>query len=124
MTTPDMTVKYMFGCRVMSTWEPGATVDWIGTHEGREVTYVTGKCVTYRPNEELVYTVIDPAAAYPLTPENHLVVTVKMTETGNKTHVQVTQGDYTTVADGEKRYGHGNGWEGVLTAIKELVEVG
>lgn len=122
LTNPDMTQQYMFGCRTVSDWAPGSRLDWVGTHEGKEVTYVTGNIVTFEPYSKFVYTVIDPAAKYPLTPENHLVVDCTLTETNGKTHIHVSQGDYTKVAEGEKRYGHGNGWEDVLKGIKELLE--
>jgi len=122
LTNPEITQQYMFGCRTVSDWKPGSTLDWVGTHEGKQVTYVTGKIVTFEPYSKFVYTVIDPAAKYPLTPENHLTVDITLTEDGDNTHIHVSQGDYTKVAEGEKRYGHGNGWEGVLNNIKELLE--
>ncbi len=122
LTNPDMTEQYMFGCRVVTDWQPGSRVDWVGKHEGKDVTYVTGECVVFEPNSRLVYTVIDPAATYPKTPENHLVVTVDIQEDNGVSTIHVSQGDYSTVADGEKRYGHGNGWTGVLDAIKKMVE--
>ncbi|MBX2906705.1 MAG: SRPBCC domain-containing protein [Taibaiella sp.] len=122
LTNPDITQQYMFGCRSVSDWKPGSRLDWVGTHEGKDVTYVTGKIVTFQPYERFVYTVIDPMAKYELTPENHLTVDCTLKQLGNSTHVLVTQGDYTKVAEGEKRYGHGNGWVGVLNAIKDLLE--
>ena len=122
LTNPDMTQQYMFGCRTVSDWHEGSKLDWAGTHEGKEVTYVTGTIVTLQPHEKFVYTVIDPEARYPLTPENHLTVDITLTEVEGGTHVHVSQGDYTKVAEGEKRYGHGNGWEGVLKGIKDLLE--
>lgn len=122
LTDPHMTMQYMFGCRPVSDWKPGSKLDWVGTHEGKEVTYVTGNIVTFEPDSKFVYTVIDPAAKYPLTPENHLTVDITLTETDGRTQIHVSQGDYTKIAEGEKRYSHGYGWEGVLNAIKELVE--
>lgn len=123
LTNPDQTGKYMFGCRVVTDWKPGSRVDWVGMQDGKQVTFVTGEVVTYKPFGELAYTVIDPAASYPLTPENHLIVKCTLSDEGDSTNVHVTQGDYTKVAEGEKRYGHGNGWAGVLSAIKNLLEV-
>lgn len=122
LTNPDMTQQYMFGCRVNSDWKPGSKADWVGMADGKEVTYVTGEVVVFEPHTKLVYTVIDPAANYPLSPENHLTVTCELSGDGNETHIKASQGDYTKVADGANRYGHGNGWVGVLNAIKELVE--
>lgn len=122
LTNPELTQQYMFGCRTVSDWNPGSTLDWVGTHEGKDVTYVTGKIVTFEPYDKFVYTVIDPAAKYPLTPENHLTVDITLTADAGITRIHVSQGDYTKVAEGEKRYGHGNGWQGVLNGIKELLE--
>ncbi len=123
LVNPDMTPKYMFGCRVVTDWQPGSRVDWVGTHEGKDVTFVTGECIVFEPNSKLVYSVIDPFASYPKTPENHLIVTMTLTEENGQTHLSASQGDYTTVADGEKRYGHGpDVWSTLLKAIKELLE--
>jgi len=123
LTNPDMTEQYMFGCRVISDWKIGSDVDWVSKADGKEVTYVTGKLITFEPFSRFVYSVIDPFATYPKTPENHLIVTLILTEKEGATHVSASQGEYTTVADGEKRYGHGpDGWSKVLTAIKGLLE--
>ncbi len=123
LINPDMTMQYMFGCRVVSDWNPGSRVDWVGIADGKEVTYVTGELIAYEPYRTLIYSVIDPFAAYPKTPENHLVVTCNLAEENGVTTISVSQGDYTTVAEGEKRYGHGpDGWNQLLGAIKGLLE--
>lgn len=125
LTNPDMTAQYMFGCRVMTDWKPGSRVDWVGVHEGKEMTFVTGEALVYEPYATLSYSVIDPFAAYPKTPENHLTVTHTLTEKeGGIVTLTASQGDYTKVAEGEKRYGHGadEGWLQLLTSIKTLVE--
>lgn len=41
LVNPDLTERYMFGCRVISEWLPGALVDWVGTVEGKPITFVT-----------------------------------------------------------------------------------
>ncbi len=122
LVDPEKTAKYMFGCRPVTDWLPGSTLDWVGIADGKNVTYVTGKVVRFEPDEALVYTVIDPNATYPLTPENHLTVTCMLDEVNGATVLTVTQGDYTKVADGEKRYGHGNGWHQLGAAIKAMSE--
>lgn len=123
LINPDMTEQYMFGCRVVCDWQPGSTVDWVGIADGKEVTYVTGALITLEPFSRFIYSVIDPNATYPKTPENHLVVSMVLTENDGGTHLSVSQGDYTTVADGENRYGHGTeGWSQLLVAIKGLLE--
>jgi uncharacterized protein YndB with AHSA1/START domain len=123
LVNPDMTARYMFGCRVASDWKTGSRVDWIGIADGKDVTYVTGELIAFEPHNRLIYSVIDPFATYPQTAENHLVVTCELSEEDGVTTLSVSQGDYTKVAEGEKRYGHGpDGWHQLLGTIKGLIE--
>ncbi len=124
LTNPEITKKYMFGCRVVTNWNPGSSIDWVGSVDGKEVVFVRGKVILCEPFSALTYSVIDPLATYEHTPENHLVVTCTLKETENGvTEVSVTQGDYSKVADGANRYAHGgDGWGELLKVIKQLVE--
>jgi uncharacterized protein YndB with AHSA1/START domain len=123
LINPDVTAQYMFGCRVTSDWMPGSRVDWVGEVDGKSVTFVTGRLITLDAPSTFVYSVIDPLAAYPQTPENHLIVSCHITEANGVTELAISQGDYSTVAEGEKRYGNGAvGWDQLLVAIKNLLE--
>jgi hypothetical protein len=59
-------------------------------------------------------------------PENYLTVTYDLMDEGGKTRLAVTQGDYDTVAEGERRfeeaYNGGEGWNPILAKIREQVE--
>lgn len=113
----------MFGCRVMSDWTPGATVDWVGTADGKNVTFVTGYLIEIVRGELLVYSVVDPNAPYADNRSDHLVVSCALSETPNGVAVFISQGDYTKVTDGVKRYGHGvAGWDQLLQTLKKVVE--
>ena len=74
----------------------------------------------------LEYTVIDPNSDIEDIPENYLNVTYTLTPEGDQTRLDVTQGDYDNVADGETRYEHsynnGEGWMPILKQIKTLAE--
>lgn len=123
LVNPEMTARYMFGCWAVSGWKPGDRLDWVGQMEGKDMTFVTGQVVECLPNQKLVYTVIDPFATYPQTPENHLTVSCTLTEVDGGTQLAVSQGDYSKVAEGERRYGDGAaGWSQLLNTIKELIE--
>jgi hypothetical protein len=54
------------------------------------------------------------------------IVTYELTTENGKTVLIVTQGDYKTVAEGERRYkeayNNGEGWNPILTEIKKLIE--
>ena len=62
----------------------------------------------------------------PDIPENYLTVTYKLNKRKDKTLLTVTQGDYSLVAEGERRHkeslGDGTGWNPLLVQIKALVE--
>ncbi len=127
LTNPEQTKKYMFGCQTVSDWKPGSPLLWKGNWEGKEMVFVKGNIVSIEPGKYLAYTTIDPNnPAIPDIPENYLTVTYSLSENNGITELTVTQGDYSTVADGEKRYletyNNGEGWNPILVQIKQLVE--
>jgi uncharacterized protein YndB with AHSA1/START domain len=126
LVQPEKTKQYMFGCETVSDWKKGSQLFWKGQYEGKEVIYVEGRIVDIRPGKHLSYTVIDPNATFPHIPENYLTVTYDLEEKNGQTTFKVSQGDYSKVADGEKRYqesyNNGEGWNPILVQIKELVE--
>jgi hypothetical protein len=87
---------------------------------------VIGKIVDIQPKHKLVYTTFDPNSSIENIPENYLTVTYALTEKNNITTLVVTQGDYSKVADGERRYkesyNQGEGWNPILLEIKKLSE--
>ena len=126
LTNPEQTKKYMFGCEALSDWKPGSPLIWKGTFNGVEMIAVKGNIISIDPGRSLVYTVIDPNnPAIPDLPENYLTITCNFTEKDGHTILEVSQGDYSTVADGENRYKHtveGGGWDPILVQIKALCE--
>jgi uncharacterized protein YndB with AHSA1/START domain len=125
LTNPEQTKKYMFGCEAISDWKVGSPLLWKGSYEGKEMVFVKGNIVNIEPGKFLAYTTIDPNSAMEDIPENYLTVTYFLTEEGDKTSLTVTQGDYSKVAEGEKRYKEtvdGGGWQPILDQIKKLVE--
>jgi hypothetical protein len=74
----------------------------------------------------LAYTTFDPNSTLEDIPENYVTVTYTLTPKGNQTLLEVTQGDFAHVADGERRYtetyNNGEGWTPILVQIKKLVE--
>lgn len=128
LINPVQTEKYMFGCRAVSDWKPGSSLQWKGLYEGNEVVFVKGHIVNIEPEKFLAYTTIDPNSTIADIAENYLTVTYNLTDEIGKTLLTVTQGDYALVADGAKRYNdaynNGDGWNPILIQIKALVENG
>lgn len=126
LVNPEQTKKYMFGCEAISDWKKGSSLIWKGQYEGKEMIFVKGTIVNIQPEKQLAYTVIDPNGTLPDVPENYLTVTYDLQSTGNQTTFTVTQGDYSKVGDGEKRYqesyNNGEGWNPILVQIKQLAE--
>ena len=125
LVNPAQTKKYMFGCETVSDWKPGSELLWKGNYEGEDMVFVKGEIVEIEPEKFLSYTTIDPNSDIADVPENYLTVTYELKEENGQTILTTTQGDYSTVGDGEKRYKEtvdGGGWGPILVEIKKLVE--
>ena len=126
LTNPEETKKYMFGCETVSEWKAGSELLWKGSYEGKEMVFVSGNIKEIEPPKLLKYTVIDPNASYPKTPENHLNVTYELTPAEGKTILTVTQDGFENAAEGDKRYNDsynkGEGWNPLLIQIKRIAE--
>jgi uncharacterized protein YndB with AHSA1/START domain len=126
LTNPEKTKLYMFGCEALSDWKPGSELLWRGSYEGKEMVFVKGFILDIIPGSLLIYSVIDPNATYPHTPENHLRVTYQLKETDGMVFLTVSQDGFETAAEGEKRYedvyNNGDGWNPILVEIKKLAE--
>lgn len=125
LVNPEQTKKYMFGCETVSDWKPGSELLWRGNYEGQEMVFVKGNIVEIVPEKLLSYTTIDPNSGIEDIPENYLTVTYDLKEENGQIMLTATQGDYSTVGDGEKRFRDtldGGGWQPILDEIKKLVE--
>ena len=126
LVNPEKTKVYMFGCETVSDWKVGSPLLWKGNYEGQDMVFVKGDILAIEPEKLLTYTTIDPNSSIDDVSENYLQVTYRLTRENDKTVLTVTQGDYNTVANGEKRYAeaynHGEGWNPILVEIKKLVE--
>ena len=126
LTNPAQTKKYMFGCEALSDWKVGSPLLWKGNFNGVELVAVKGSILKIQPGKYLAYTTIDPNnPSMPDLPENYLTVTYDLSEEGGQTLLTATQGDYSTVADGDSRYKHtvdGGGWDPILVEIKKILE--
>lgn len=126
LVNPEQTKKYMFGCAAVSSWEPGSSLLWKGVFNGQELVAVKGHVVQIEPERFLEYTTFDPNSTLEDIPENYLTVTYELRPENDSTVLTVSQGDFSTVAEGERRYSevynNGEGWMPILVAIQQLVE--
>lgn len=126
LVNPVQTKKYMFGCETVSDWKPGSSLEWKGEYEGKEMVFVKGHIIEIKPEKFLSYTTIDPHSNIDDVSENYLTVTYDLKPENGHTVLTVTQGDYSKVAEGERRYqeawNNGEGWNPILVQIKQLAE--
>jgi len=127
LVNPEETKKYMFGCETVSDWQVGSPLIWEMEYEGKPFIPVKGHIVQIEPNVLLEYTVIDPnSAIIPDIPENYLNVTYELEESDGQTTLTASQGDFSKVAEGQRRYketyNNGEGWNTILVLIKKQVE--
>jgi len=126
LINPEKTKLYMFGCETVSDWKVGSALLWKGNYEGQDIIFVKGNIVEIEPEKLLIYTTIDPNSTIDDVSENYLHVTYSLLSENEKTILTVTQGDYNTVSEGERRYqeayNNGEGWNPILSEIKKLIE--
>lgn len=126
LVNPEQTKKYMFGCETVSDWKKGSQLEWKGQQDGKDIVYVKGAILEINPDKLLTYETIDTLSPIDETSEQYLRVTYELIPHGNSTTLNVAQGDYSKVNEGDRRYkeasNNGEGWNPILVEIKKLVE--
>jgi uncharacterized protein YndB with AHSA1/START domain len=122
LTDSEYIRQYMFGCNAETDWKPGSPLLWRGAADG--VVYVKGSVVRFEPPYTLEYTIFDPNSKIADVPENYLTMKCELKERdGSGSTLVITQGDFSTVEDGEERYRHSlDGDDSVLQGIRRLAE--
>jgi hypothetical protein len=85
---------------------------------------VKGHVVSVEPPYRLAYTVFDPNSAIADTPSNYLTVSYLLSKRGDHgSLLEITQGDFASVENGQKRYEDSNdGDNSMLVTIRKLAE--
>lgn len=123
LTNPELTKQYMFGCEAISDWKAGSPLLWKGHVKGEDKIFVKGEIVSIEPGKKLQYTTFGPDSGLKDEPSNYLTVTLELTPKGAETELTVTQGDFSTVENGEERYKHTlSNWDYTLEGLRKVVE--
>lgn len=122
LTDNALIPQYMFGCVAETDWKPGSPLLWKGGADGK--IYVKGHVVAADAPRRLEYTCTDPNnPAIPDIPENYLTMIYEIRKQGEGLLFEIIQGDYSKVAEGQKRYEDTlKGDDYILIKIKELAE--
>lgn len=89
LTDPDFTRQYMFNCDVITDWQEGSTVLWIGTYAGYEA-FQKGLVMKCIPCKELKYSLFDPYYECEDELGNYVHVCYKLEEVDDKTKLVAT----------------------------------
>jgi uncharacterized protein YndB with AHSA1/START domain len=123
LTDPHLTKHFMFGSEVISDFKVGSEIKYIGHEDGEEIVYVKGEVLEVDPEKLLKYTVFSPGSGYEDSPENYLELTYKLTEEKDITTLEVLQGDFEKVEDGEARYEKTQHmWDEALDQLEEFLD--
>jgi uncharacterized protein YndB with AHSA1/START domain len=123
LTKPDMIKKYMQGIEIVSDWKVGSTILWIETLKEGEMIQGKGSIEKIEVRKLLQFTTLDMNAQYSDVPSNYVQATYELTPKLGKTVLSITQGDYSRVEDGNKRFNESNeNWNQTLSALKQFIE--
>ncbi len=104
---------------IESEWKLGSKVEWKG-EDG--VALVEGNVTALTPEKFLRFTVFDTRTERPKVNEED-GITYELVEKGGTTTLQITQGDFSSIPEGEKYHQMtGDIWERVLPRVKKLAE--
>ena len=121
LINPEMTQQYMFGCVPVTDWKVGSPLLWRGLAD--EVDYVVGEVVAFEPETLLSTTTFNPHIGHADVPENYLTGEYHLSHSKGITSIQIVQGDFAKVEDGEKRFEEAAGaWDFALQKLKGILE--
>ena len=123
LTKPEMIKKYMSGTEVISEWKVGSPILWVGTTEGEERVKVKGSIEKMEVGKLIQYSALDLDTESIDIPTNYVKATFELIPKLGKTLLSVTEGDYSRIEDGRKRFVEADGgWNRKLNALKAFIE--
>lgn len=121
LINPEMTRQYMFGCVPITDWKVGSPLLWRGLADN--VDYVIGEVIAFEPESLLSTTTFNPHMGHADVPENYLTGEYQLSHSDGVTTINIVQGDFAKVDDGQKRYTEAQGaWDFALQKLKALLE--
>ena len=118
LTDPKAIQQYMFGTKVVTTWQEGAPIVWKGEWQGRQYED-KGIILQFNPEEKLQYSHFSPLSGAEDVPENYHIVTVELLPEGGQTRVTLAQDNNSTE---EEREHSKQNWNMMLGDLKKFLE--
>jgi uncharacterized protein YndB with AHSA1/START domain len=119
LTDPGLVKQYLFGTDMKADWRVGGVITYTGMWEGKPYED-RGTILELVPNKLLKSSYWSAFSGKEDTPENRLIVTYEITESGGQTTLAITTANNPTQDGAEHSAGN---WKSVLEKLKELVEM-
>ncbi len=118
LVNPEMIKQYMFDTDVISQWKIGSPIIWKGEWQGKQYED-KGTILDLKKMAMIKYSHFSPLSGQPDIPENYHTVTIKLSNTGERTTVQLTQDNNATK---QAREHSEKLWSQMLDNLKNLLE--
>lgn len=118
LTNPDLIKQYLFGTQVISDWQVGSPITYLGVWEGKPYQD-KGKVLQAEPGKLLVSTFWSSLSGLADVPENYKTVRYELSPVGEATKLTLTQDN--NASQEEASHSEQN-WNMVLAGIKKLLE--
>jgi uncharacterized protein YndB with AHSA1/START domain len=118
LTDPEQIAVYMQGSKVTTSWEVGTPITWDGEYDGRAYQD-KGEVLTYDEPRVLSVTHYSPMMGQPDEPENYHTLVYTLTESGDGTHLELTQDGNESQEQADQFAAN---WQGMLDGLKAHVE--
>jgi len=87
---PEAIKQYMFGTTVVMDWRKGSGIIWKGAWQGKPYED-KGTILQNKPGRKIQYSHFSPLSGLNDKPENYHMVTIELTDKGNRTRVSLTR---------------------------------
>jgi hypothetical protein len=99
-------------------WRKGSGIIWKGAWQGKPYED-KGTILQNKPGRKIQYSHFSPLSGLNDKPENYHMVTIELTDKGNRTRVSLTQDKNSTK---EEREHSQKNWATMLAALKNFLE--
>jgi uncharacterized protein YndB with AHSA1/START domain len=121
LTEPEFVKQWQYGSDLITDWQPGHAIRFHSLWEGK-VYEQWGQVVEVTTNRLIKYTLFAPGSGLDDMPENYFTMTYELEESDGSTTLRVIQMDPRGTDSQESQDGAVENENGVLTALKDLVE--
>jgi len=118
LTDPAKIADWMSGSTVETDWQVGSPISWRGEYDGREYED-KGEVLVHDQPETLSMTHYSPMMGQPDEPENYHTLVYRLTPSGGRTTVVLTQDGCDTEEQAEQFSAN---WQQMLDGLKAVAE--